>query len=74
MADWTDHADEIINVMQGAAVTNARYAAIPHPPEEFDGQHCVECNEPIHRQRLNLGLFLCIDCATFLERKAKVNR
>lgn len=74
MADWTDHADEIINVLQGAAVTNARYAAIPRPPEEFDGKHCVECSEPIPHVRLNHGLFLCVDCATFRERKERANR
>jgi RNA polymerase-binding transcription factor DksA len=74
MADWTDHADEIINVLQGAAVGNARAAAIPNPPPEFDGKHCVDCDEPIHPARLAHGLYRCIDCATYLERYARVSR
>jgi len=68
MSDWTDHADEIINVLQNAAVSNARHAATQPPPPGFDGVNCAECGEGIHPVRLKYGLSLCYDCAVFAAR------
>lgn len=72
--DWTDHADEIIEVLQGAAVKTARANAIPQPPPEFDGRHCVDCADPIEAPRLQHGLYLCFSCAEHRERVARVPR
>lgn len=72
MPDWIDDAVEIIDALQGAAVSNARRAAIPKPPAGFDGVFCVDCEEELLAYRVQYGL--CVDCASHRERVAKVNR
>lgn len=38
-----------------------------HP--DFDGLHCVECDDTIPALRLNMGKVRCVICQTTKERK-----
>jgi RNA polymerase-binding transcription factor DksA len=38
-------------------------------PEEFDGVHCVDCEDEIPPQRLRMGKARCVGCQTILERR-----
>ena len=40
-------------------------------PKDFDGKHCVRCDDKIPKARLDLGMFRCIECQTLLERRLK---
>lgn len=35
-------------------------------------ENCAECEEPIPSERRRLNLRLCIDCARFMERRARL--
>ena len=34
----------------------------------FDGEHCVDCGDPVGGPRLRLGKVRCIECQTVKER------
>lgn len=40
-------------------------------PDDFDGQHCVDCGDKIHEKRLAHKLFRCIGCQ---EQKEKMSQ
>jgi RNA polymerase-binding transcription factor DksA len=40
-----------------------------HP--DFDGLHCLVCEEEINLGRLNLGRIRCFECQTSIEKRNK---
>ena len=43
-----------------------------HP--EFDGEHCVDCDESIPVVRLQLGRVRCVGCQSILEKNAALRQ
>lgn len=52
-----------------AAIHRAGHQA--QPPKNFDGEHCVACDEPIPQARLALGKWRCLYCQTLYEKYKK---
>lgn len=46
----------------------------PEKHPDFDGVNCIECEEPIHKERLLLAKIRCIDCQKLFDKKEKNNR
>lgn len=57
---------EIAQRESGAAQAHRRAAPENHP--DFDGTHCVRCDEPIPLARLALFKVRCVACQTQLEK------
>ena len=38
---------------------------------DFDGLHCIDCDEKIPAARLKLGKIRCVECQTVLEKQGK---
>lgn len=54
---------------EARAVAIARAGAqVAETHPDFDGVHCVRCDEEIPTQRLAMGKVRCTDCQSFLER------
>jgi RNA polymerase-binding transcription factor DksA len=51
-----------------AGVEAAAATARPESHPEFDGQNCVECDNPIPQLRLAMGKVRCVFCQTTKER------
>lgn len=63
MAERLEQAQRDIAVRRATAAS----AAETHP--DFDGAHCVRCEDPIQPARLKLGKVRCVDCQTRQERR-----
>ena len=69
--DPLDNAAEAQDAANRAGIARARAAANQKPPEDFDGESCVECGLTIPQQRLDLGKFTCVGCQTRIEKRQK---
>lgn len=47
---------------------------IEKAPADFDGIHCVECDQPIPPERLKTGAFRDIYCQEIIEKRRKNQR
>jgi RNA polymerase-binding transcription factor DksA len=67
-SDPLDVASEqtLADTARGVEAVRSKTAPQAHP--DFDGEHCLECAEPIPLARLELGRILCVDCQTLKER------
>ena len=54
-----------------AALEAVREKAKPQTHPDFDGEHCVECEDVIPAVRLALGRVRCVACQEQLERDAR---
>lgn len=43
--------------------------AWPKAPGDFDGLHCVECDNEIPAKRLENGYFVCVSCQSIKEKR-----
>lgn len=68
MSKVFDEASELEQTLRDSGVAAARQLAQPETHPDFDGQHCVDCDDPIHPRRLELGKVRCVDCQHVLER------
>lgn len=62
MAERLERAQREYLIQQASART------LPESHPHFDGAHCVECDMPIPRARLDLGKIRCVPCQTTKER------
>lgn len=69
MADIADTANDTAQVCTDEALRRARKNAGPEHDESFDGLHCVDCCDEIHRARLALGKVRCVECQSELEKR-----
>lgn len=69
MGDVCDKADAAIEASTDDALRRARGKSAPESHPDFDGTHCLQCDEVIPRQRLKLGKIFCVGCQTIIERK-----
>lgn len=49
-------------------------ASIERPPSDFDGIHCIECDQEIPQARLATGAFRDIYCQELIELRRKQTR
>jgi len=64
-AQWVQ-LSEIASIRKRAEQMNA-----PERHPDFDGIHCLDCDEPLVKGRLSLGKIRCVECQRILEIKQK---
>lgn len=72
MADESDRATMREIQHNHEALEEARRRAVmieTHP--DFDGKHCLECDEDIPAERLAMGKIRCVRCQGIRERAGK---
>ena len=69
MADIADIAGEGIEACLADAERRARGKSAPERHPDFDGEHCVDCEESILAGRLALGKVRCVECQQVLEKR-----
>lgn len=67
--DETEFAQHMEQVQTNEAVKNAVAKARPEYHPEFDGVHCIECDEEIPQARLKLQKIRCIHCQSEIEKR-----
>lgn len=55
---------------QALASVKAKLEPETHP--DFDGKHCVDCDNEIPKARLAMGRVRCVHCQGFLEAKGRL--
>lgn len=55
---------------ESLAAVRARNAPQTHP--DFDGEHCVDCDEAIPPERLAAGRVRCTRCQSIQEQRSKM--
>lgn len=66
--DLVDRAQRTVEVCTEEAERRIRSQVGPETHPDFDGQHCVICEEPIPVARLALGKVRCVYCQEYLEK------
>ena len=72
--DETDQAQHLQLQEQAAISIRARELNKPETHADFDGKHCVECDEEIPKERLSLRRVRCVECQRFLEAEQERQR
>lgn len=69
-ADPTDSASDLETEQREALIRAKQeaYAAMK-PPIDFDGKHCVQCDDEIPTGRLALNKWTCVICQKLIDRK-----
>lgn len=70
MADEIDIAQEL-NELHYEQSMRAFRLRLKAAPADFDGTHCVDCAEPVEPERLKLGFWRCIECASLIELRRR---
>jgi RNA polymerase-binding transcription factor DksA len=68
VADVVDRAQGVVEVCTEEAERRIRKQVGPETHPDFDGAHCVTCEEPIPAARLALGKVRCVYCQEDLEK------
>ena len=55
------------------ALENHKKNNLPETHPDFDGEHCIDCDVKIIKERLKLGKIRCVDCQEYLEKMNKRN-
>ncbi|OUV02514.1 MAG: hypothetical protein CBC42_06985 [Betaproteobacteria bacterium TMED82] len=71
LTDENDRASAIETQFNEDALEIARKKTLPETDPDFDGVHCIECEENIPAGRLKLGKIRCIECQTVIEKQGK---
>ena len=69
MPDLADIASERIEQHQADSERQARGKSEQESHPDFDGCHCVDCEDVIPKARLILGRVRCVSCQEVLESK-----
>lgn len=70
-ADENERATLIEEQFTDAAIEAVREKAQPESHPDFDGAHCVECEESLPPARVALGRIRCMACQEQLEHEAR---
>lgn len=73
IADDSDRASKIEEDARQEDI-NRVLRNIEKAPADFDGIHCVECDQPIPPERLKTGAFRDIYCQSTIELRRKQQR
>ena len=69
-----DKAADYQEKLNEASLDSVRDRLKPESHPDFDGTHCVECEEEIHPDRLKSGRVYCTHCQTKREFIQKLYR
>jgi RNA polymerase-binding transcription factor DksA len=69
MSDPNDEASEIEMAERHQAIHSASLKAAPETHPDFDGVHCLDCEDEIPAGRLALKKIRCVYCQEALERR-----
>lgn len=73
MSEFSEHylerAMHIEEAARQQALAAVRRADAQQGQQRFDGQHCIDCDEPIPAARLALGRRRCVPCQQTMERR-----
>lgn len=69
MADIADIANDRAELYLDRALERQIGKSAPETHPDFDGNHCVDCEEPILVARLKLGKVRCVPCQQRLEKR-----
>lgn len=72
--DETDQAQHLQLQEQAAINMKARELNKPESHPDFDGKHCVDCDDEIPAARLSLRRVRCVHCQQFLEEESARQR
>ena len=75
VGDEVDQAFGNIYVSNEHALQNVLKRSRPENQpnyDEFDGEHCVDCEEPLNEFRLKNKFIRCVHCQEILEHKDKM--
>lgn len=72
MADDVDIAQGVNEFHQERSLAEVRAKVAPETHPDFDGKHCVECEDDIPPARLALGKVRCVQCQTDKEKHDKM--
>jgi len=67
--DEAEFAQYVEQAQTDAAVKSAVAKARPEYHPDFDGVHCIECDEEIPEARLKLQKIRCIHCQSEIENR-----
>lgn len=73
MADIIDDAQAYNELYQEIALKNQRAKSAPESHPDFDGLHCVECEEEIPAPRLLWGRVRCVGCQEYKEFSERIH-
>jgi hypothetical protein len=73
VADESDRATLIETARNDDALERIRARVQPETHPDFDGVHCVECDDALPAARLALGRVRCVVCQSAIERDAKLH-
>lgn len=62
-------AEELENAQRDHAIMKSATLAAPESHPDFDGTHCIECDNDIPEGRLRLGRIRCVYCQTIKEKR-----
>jgi RNA polymerase-binding transcription factor DksA len=68
--DFVERAEALARAEVQAGIERAR-SRMAQPPG-FDGT--CECGQEIHKQRILLGYYRCLDCQSHNEKRARYNQ
>lgn len=66
-SDPLDEANALAESLNESGIAAARRACAPESHPNFDGLHCVDCEEDIPPQRLAMKRVRCTACQSRLE-------
>jgi RNA polymerase-binding transcription factor DksA len=64
-------AEQLDQSFRDKALADVRARVNEAVPQDFDGKHCVACDDKIPKARLALGKFRCVACQELIERGGK---
>ena len=69
MPDIADIADAPIELHRAESERQARGKSGPESHPDFDGLHCVDCEDEVPVERLAMGKIRCVSCREILESR-----
>lgn len=70
--DEADQAQQINEEFTEKSIAACRAKAQAETHPDFDGIHCVDCDEPIPEARLKMGKVRCVYCQQKKERQEQL--
>lgn len=71
-ADELDMASEMEMIFNEEAQQAVAARLQPETHPDFDGRHCIECEDELPELRLTMGRIHCVSCQQRIENEKKV--
>jgi RNA polymerase-binding transcription factor DksA len=74
MADFIDDAQVVNELHQELSLREQRAKVMPETHPDFDGAHCIDCEDEVPAARLSWGRIRCVGCQEHKERVERISR